>query len=329
LIGAGSVLENLQANVFVADPALNLIYMNPKAKATLTNLGAEVQKAFRVQVAEVLGGSIHRFHKDPARVERILRDPNFRPHDAQFTFGVVTLDTHINRILGADGEVAGYVVAWEDITDKVAAQSRAEVLAGRLTQTLTRMTDITSSLVSVSAAMEEMSVTVQEIARNGSEGSVVVATAVTVVSSATQTMTDLAEASTTINEVVNTITQIAAQTNLLALNATIEAARAGQAGKGFAVVASEVKQLSHQTRTATERIGHMIERVQELSAAAGAAMTNIADVVERVNDSQSSIAAAVEEQTATNHEISRSLAVAAQQAEQVTADITAFVEATA
>ena len=55
--------------------------------------------------------------------------------------------------------------------------------------------------------------------------------------------------------VADQVQAIAKQTNLLALNATIEEARAGDAGKGFAVVASEVKQLSDETRKATDQIG--------------------------------------------------------------------------
>src|SRR5437660_364847 len=83
-----------------------------------------------------------------------------------------------------------------------------------------------------------------------------------VVDAANQTMSELGAASVQISDIVKTITSVAEQTNLLALNATIEAARAGDAGKGFAVVAGEVKELSKQTKTATERINEMIANVQ-------------------------------------------------------------------
>jgi hypothetical protein len=325
-IAGDSVLDQVQANIFVADPQLNLVYMNPKAAETLQALAPEIERVFRVRVADVLGGSIHRFHRDPARVERILRDPAFRPHHAEFTFGAVTLDTHINRILGPTGEVCGYVVAWADISEKVAAQVRASGMAGRLADTLTKIGDISEALQSVATAMEQMSATVNEIARNSNEAVTVVASAVATVEAADGTMKHLGEASTQINEAVNTIAQIAKQTNLLALNATIEAARAGEAGKGFAVVAGEVKDLSGKTQDATERIGQMIDKVQGLSGEAGAAMAAIGAVMEQVRDGQHVVAAAVEEQTTTNQEIGRSLAQAAQRAELVTAEIAAYVE---
>ncbi len=328
-IAARVVLDKVEANIFVADAGLNIIYINPHAAHTLQTLASEIERAFHVQIADVLGGSIHRFHKDPGRIERILQDPNFRPHHAQFAFGTVTLETQINRVPGPDGGVAGYVVAWADISAKVAADGRAQVVTGRLAETQDKTRDVSTALQSVATAMEQMSTTVNEIARNGSEATNIVQTAVSIVESATTTMADLGSASTLINEVVNTISQIARQTNLLALNATIEAARAGDAGKGFAVVAGEVKDLSGATQTATQRIGELIDNVQALSRAAGGAMTDIAEIVDRVKASQNAVAAAVEEQTVTNREITRNLAQAATQAEVVTADVAAFLHATA
>lgn len=54
--------------------------------------------------------------------------------------------------------------------------------------------------------------------------------------------------------IVASILTISNQTNLLALNASIEAARAGEAGKGFAVVADQIRELSEETKLASNKI---------------------------------------------------------------------------
>lgn len=78
-----------------------------------------------------------------------------------------------------------------------------------------------------------------------------------------ESVTVLEQKSENITNIISTITGISGQTNLLALNASIEAARAGEAGKGFAVVAEEIRQLSEQTKEATEEIRSLVTEIQE------------------------------------------------------------------
>ena len=86
---------------------------------------------------------------------------------------------------------------------------------------------------------------------------------------------------------------------------------------GFAVVAGEVKELSKQTKAATERINEMIGQVQSLSTAAVDAMADIGRIVGRVSAKQHAIAETVDQQTATTRDISASLSTAADRAKHI------------
>ncbi len=113
-----SAFDSVQANVLIADTSFNLIYANPKAVDTLQDIGDDIQKAFRVDTRDIVGGSIHRFHKDPSKIEQILLNPRSLPHVAQFSFGAITLAAHVNGIFGPLGETTGYIVNWENVTEK-------------------------------------------------------------------------------------------------------------------------------------------------------------------------------------------------------------------
>jgi hypothetical protein len=223
------VLEAIGTNVFVADLRLVLQYANARAMQTLRTIEPDLRASFGITAADVVGGSIHRFHRDPDRVERVLHQQGFTlPHAATFRFGDTVLRTQIDGVAGTDGQVIGYVVAWEEVSALERFRTGVEDLQSGFETSAAAVEELTSSIGSIAAAADEASTRT----RQGREGA----------QAASASVQELDASSEMIGAVVSTIASVAEQTNLLALNATIEAARAGDAGKGFAVVAGEVKQ---------------------------------------------------------------------------------------
>jgi methyl-accepting chemotaxis protein len=167
----------------------------------------------------------------------------------------------------------------------------------------------------------ELSASIEQISASVNDSSKVSAEAVETAGKATQSVQSLADSAQRIGEIVELIKSIADQTNLLALNATIEAARAGEAGRGFAIVASEVKELANQTASATGDIAGQIGDIQLAISGAVEAITAVDSIIGRLAENTQSIDQAVTMQSATTHEIARSVEEAAAGALSVTADI--------
>jgi methyl-accepting chemotaxis protein len=125
-------LSDVQANIFVADTTFNIIYANERALETLRGLEGEIRKAFGVEVEDIVGASIHRFHKDKRRVERILRNPAALPHQAEFSFGNITLQAKINGVFSPQNDVLGYIVNWEDVSQRQRIEGEQSRLASML-----------------------------------------------------------------------------------------------------------------------------------------------------------------------------------------------------
>ncbi|WP_210766840.1 methyl-accepting chemotaxis protein [Cellulomonas citrea] len=321
-----AVLDSLHANCFVADLDLTLVWTNRAAQATMVGLAPAVREAFGLDVGQMVGGSIHRFHKDKARIEQILSDPSALPRDAVFSFGGVTLRTLINQVTDGQGTRLGYVVVWDNVSARNASADAAvravaaatEQISGISREVVEISGHTSAEADSAAGATEELRAAIAEIARSSNEATGQVRAAVTATETGVARLADLQHASTEIGDFLRLITGVAEQTKMLALNATIEAARAGSAGKGFAVVADEVKQLAGATAASITDIEARIEAIQSAAAAGAATLADIEHLVTTVLDAQTSVAAAIEEQSAVATDLARSITVMSNDASQAT-----------
>jgi hypothetical protein len=328
-----AIVESLNANCFVADAHLNLIFMNRLARESLGRLAGPLRAAFGLTPDQVLGAPIHRFHNDPSRVDAILANPSAMPREAEFPFGGRIIKTMINAIVTRAGERTGFVVLWEDVTDRAAdyaafdaAMDTLNTISGTLVQAASSGSEYAGA---VAVASHQLGLSVGAIADATTSATQQVREAVEAAAQGLQTMIELQRSSAEIGDFLRLITGVAEQTKLLALNATIEAARAGSAGRGFAVVADEVKQLAGTTAASISDIEARIEGIQHGAERGAASLRALDQLVNQIRESQNTIAEATNQQSAVTVEIAQAVAQIAtdvdrtkDDAQQITAAVT-------
>jgi methyl-accepting chemotaxis protein len=222
------------------------------------------------------------------------------------------------------GELSASAAALNDLGRNISTVASDSAM--RTTEASETTTQVSASVDTVASATQEMGASIKQISANASDATQVADRAVKLAESTDTSVRQLADSSRSIGDVIKVITSIAEQTNLLALNATIEAARAGDAGKGFAVVANEVKELAKETANATEEIEKRIASIQTGTGVAVNAIRDINTIVKQISETQNAIAESVEEQTATTHEISKTVNVASLANEEIGSVMEGVVE---
>jgi methyl-accepting chemotaxis protein len=124
-----AALDNVQANILIADPDLTIVYANDAAVKTLQSVERDIQDSFGGHAADIVGGPIHRFLTDPDGVEKILRNPQALPYDTEFIFGRVALKATISGMFNGGPTPMGYVVNWENAAERLERQKQTSKAA--------------------------------------------------------------------------------------------------------------------------------------------------------------------------------------------------------
>ena len=153
-------LDNVSANVMVADQNNDIIYINQAALTLFSYIENDLAKSIGgFKASEIVGSNIDKFHKNPVHQQGLVKGLSAR-HEAKFLAGSRTMSFIANPVLGENGDRLGTVVEWQDQTDEIKTEKEIQsivhaVKEGDLNQRI--MTDgKTGFMLNLSEGINEM-----------------------------------------------------------------------------------------------------------------------------------------------------------------------------
>ena len=306
-------LDALPCNAMFCDRDLILRYLNRSSRKTLHSF----EQHLPMPVDQLVGKSIHIFHRAPENVDRILGAKQYGgkhrlPHKATIALGPIKLDQEIGPMINEHGEYIGVVVLWG-----ISTQQTIDALKKAQEAQRSDIEHLNGNLQMVATATHEIESSIAEFAKNASDLASAAEKSRAASDESKDSILSLQASSSGVAKVAGLIASIATQTSVLALNANIEAARAGVHGKGFAVVASEVRKLAEQTAAATAEIQAKVAAIGTDISTAIAAINRIAGQTEDLSGLSHQMAAAAEEQHLATREMAHNLERAAHRTSEI------------
>ena len=114
-----AMLENSPTNILMANPDLEITYVNPASLKTLKT----IEHLLPVPADKVMGANIDIFHKNPSYQRKILGNPKNLPHRANIQIGPEVADLLVTGIYDDQGTYLGPMVVWEVITQKLKTEN--------------------------------------------------------------------------------------------------------------------------------------------------------------------------------------------------------------
>ena len=124
-----SALESAKANVMIADADMNIIYMNTTMREMFRIAESDIRQALpNFNAATLIGANADIFHKNPAHQRGMIQNLD-RRYDTTIKVGRRTFSLIANPIRDDNGARLGTIIEWADITDKLEAEEKLNLVA--------------------------------------------------------------------------------------------------------------------------------------------------------------------------------------------------------
>ena len=121
-------LDNVNSNVMLADPNLNIIYTNHAVVKMFKNSEKSIQKDLpNFNVDKLMGTCIDIFHKDPSHQRRLLGGLTSM-YSSALQVGGRDFTVIANPVMSDTGDRLGTVVEWADRTNEIAVEKEIEAI---------------------------------------------------------------------------------------------------------------------------------------------------------------------------------------------------------
>lgn len=114
-----AAVQGAQTNLMMCDADLNITYANDAVIDMLQNRVDVLREIWpSIDPQNLIGECIDSFHKNPAHQRALLADKNRLPAEAEIQLGDITFKVKASFVEGEDGNYAGNMVEWQDLTEQ-------------------------------------------------------------------------------------------------------------------------------------------------------------------------------------------------------------------
>lgn len=144
------ILDQAPVNTMIADLEFNIIYIN---QSSVNSFGSDMAGIFSgFDADKILGESIHQYHDDPKKIEKVLK--KLKPgqvHDVFVYPGNLTLSLKIRVLVNGKGEKCGYIGHWENKTQEITAAKNLKTSLEQVDERTCELNNSTRGLAMLSS----------------------------------------------------------------------------------------------------------------------------------------------------------------------------------
>jgi methyl-accepting chemotaxis protein len=125
----GAAFETTSAAMMIANIDFDITDMNQATTDLMTENQDKLSKIVSgFDVDNLVGRSIDIFHKDPARIRRLLENTDNLPHSAEIRIENSYFSLNVNAVRNNRGHHIGYLLEWKDVTEVRTAMALIDAL---------------------------------------------------------------------------------------------------------------------------------------------------------------------------------------------------------